>query len=119
MKLTDEAIVSALLTCGTNKEAAEKLGISEAGLYKRLRQKSFCQLYNEINVQIMARTADSVRAKMLSALETVYQIMNDEELPPQTRLNAANSILRNCANIIQLSNQAQSRAETADIFEFL
>lgn len=119
MKLTDETIISALLTSSTNREAAEKLGISETGLYKRLREKSFCQLYNEVNVQIMARTADSVRAKMLSALETVFQIMNNEQLPPQTRLNAANSILRNCANIIQLSNQAQSRAETADIFEFL
>ena len=41
MRVTDNALISALLSCPTIKQASESVGLSEQSVYSRLRKPDF------------------------------------------------------------------------------
>lgn len=95
MKISDESIISALLSCSTNRQAAQKCGLSENRLYERMREPEFKRKLADAKAQMLERTTAMMQSHLTEAAETMVEIMTNKENAPQVRLNAADALLRN------------------------
>ena len=95
MKVTDEQLVTAIMTHVSNKKAAAALGISERQFYNRTSSPAFKEKLTRARGRVMDNAVALLTGRMNEAIGTMVIIMRDEEAPPQTRLNAADTILRN------------------------
>lgn len=91
-KISNEQIVAALLSSTTNNEAAEKLGIAERTLYDRMRSLSFKELYEEAKDRIVDDALDKAQRALSRSIDTMVELMENRDIPAQTRLNAAVAI---------------------------
>ena len=101
--LSNEEIVSALLSNGTNKATAEALGISESYLYKRMRTPAFQATLKEAKAVVFKTFLESAQRNMIDAVSTMVEIMNDQDCSPQIRLNAAQAVV---STVTRLQNSA-------------
>lgn len=95
MKTPDERIISALLSNSTNKEAAAACGLSEKQLYRRMDSPTFKVKLAEARARLVDIAVTALEGRMAQAVDTMTEIMGDKEAPPQTRLNAADAVIRN------------------------
>lgn len=107
MNISNEIVISALLTEPTIGKAAEKCKLSERQIFERMKQPSFRQEYNRAKRQILESATNALQSRLTAATETTIEIMQNKENSPQTRLNAANLIF----------NQCQKLTETVDIID--
>lgn len=99
----DEIIIAALLTHPTVRAASQTCKVSEARIYARLRNPEFAEQYNTARRELLERNTAALQVYLSGAIETMASICNDLEVAPQTRLNAAESIIRNS---LKLTEQA-------------
>ena len=90
----DELLIACLISCRTIKEAAEKAGIGETTLHNRLNKPEFVKKYRAACLDLLNDHAAAMHVNMGAALKVQREIMENEDNPPQVRLNAANEILR-------------------------
>lgn len=90
----DEILIACLISCRTIKEAAEKAGIGETTLHNRLNKPEFVKKYRAACLDLLNDHAAAMHVNMGAALKVQREIMENEDNPPQVRLNAANEILR-------------------------
>ena len=109
MKFSDEAILAALLSNASVRRAAKSLNCSCETIRKRLKVPEFMQMYQKAKDEILLEACDLMKARLSAAVSTVMLIMASSESPPQVKLNAADSLLRNCLRYV----------ETADILRRL
>lgn len=95
MKISDEQIVAAIISCSTNKQAAEACGLSEKQFYNRLSRPELKEKLAAARAKLLESATSSIAARVGEAVETMASIMHSEETPAQTRLNAADAIVRN------------------------
>lgn len=95
MKVSDEAIIAALLSSATNYAAAQQCGLSESQMYARMRNDGFKKKYAETKARLLERATAAVQGHMGEAVSTMAEIMGNDKNSPQVRLNAADSIIRN------------------------
>ena len=95
MKTTDEQIIAAILSSTTNKQAAQKCELSETQFYKRIRADRFKQKLDQVKGELLANATTAMQNGMSEAAQTMLEIMQNESIAPQIRLNAADSIIRN------------------------
>ncbi len=93
-RCNDEAILGALLSSPTVRSAAEKCGVSERTIYKRLENESFKQRYDDERKATFKRCSEALQARLAGAVEAITEVMDGESSSPQTRLNAAEAVLR-------------------------
>lgn len=93
-RTTDEKIIAALISCPTNKAAAEALGIGLTTLYKRFKDPEFQETYRETCKELLKDHTAALQARMGRAIEVMAEIMDDPKATAQTRLNAADTVLR-------------------------
>ena len=91
--ITNEKIISALLTSNTRLEACEKLKIKPDTLYSRMKDPTFAEMYRDAKDNLLRDVVESLRIKMLEAVDMMYLVMTGAT-NDQTRLNASESILR-------------------------
>ena len=94
-KLSDEAILAALMKYGTIKEASAATGASVRTIYDRMRQREFQVMYEAARADAIREAASSLNGRIKKAVETIADIMDDREAPAAIRLQAANAILAN------------------------
>lgn len=95
MKVADEDILCALLSSSTNKDAADKVGISVAHLQRRIAKPEFQKM---LSAALSARVESAVnlfQRGMEDAARCLLEVINDPNTSPQTRVNAADAIIRN------------------------
>lgn len=95
MKVSDEVIISALLSTGTNKDAAKKCGLSEKQLYNRMGRPCFQSKLATARSRLLEGAIAALSSRMGVAIYTMNKLMLSENTPPGVRLSAAESILRN------------------------
>lgn len=95
MKVDNSTIIAAILSTNTLKEAAKVCGMSVRALHKRRQNPDFLREYNKAKGELFEETTRRLINRSGNAVETVYNIMADCETPPQTRVNAAELILKN------------------------
>ncbi len=108
-RLTDEAIIAALIAKGSIKGAAASLKCTTRTLYERMKKPEFKELYAQAKGEILKAATAKLQGNLCGAIDTLADIMKDEEAAKQTRVNSAVSILQYAARF----------TETTDILERL
>lgn len=121
MKQTkDEKIIAALLSTPTIREAATVAGVGERTIYSRLDDPEFNAKYAEARLGLLKCHTATLQGHLGKAIEVMSGIMNDAGTSPQTRLNAAEAIIRNCMklteqmDIISRLNILEARLDDAE-----
>lgn len=108
-RLTDEAIIAALVQAGSIKEAAKMLHCVPRTLYERMKSPAFKELYTQARADMVKTATAKLQGEISASIATLAKIRDDEEAPKQTRANCAVSILQYSARF----------TETTDIIERL
>ena len=93
--VTNEQIIATLMSVGTLKDTAERIGITERSLYDRMRNRDFKEQYKRAKTDIVRKAIFDLNKHISSAVDTVVEIMCDESVNPAIRLQAAQTVLNN------------------------
>ena len=118
--VSDEEIIAAILQHGTLKEAAQAVGITPRTIYDRMENREFRSLYMSAKDDIIRGAVFSINQKLAQAIDTVAEIMQDKEVNPATRLQAAQTIIGNAGKFAErlTRDEYNSRAEGKSPFAF-
>lgn len=94
MKVTDEAILGALLATGSNRAAAKALGVSEKTIRSRLQKPDFRARYEDLKNGMVEAVADEIAANLSGAVQTIVEVMKDPNNNASVRSQAAGELLR-------------------------
>ena len=115
---SDEKIIAALLQYGTMKEAAEAAGTTSAFIYERMKKADFMALYRGAKNDIIRAAVFSLNKQLGAAVDTVAEIMQDKEVNPATRLQAAQTLLNNASKFAsRLAGDEWQQTQTSNIYE--
>lgn len=110
--------LAALLTQPTKEKAASAAGIGLTTLKRYLADPEFQARYDEARRELLENATKSLQARTGGAVDTMWEICQNEATPPQVRLNASEAILRNSLKFTettdilkQLQELEQWRAE--------
>lgn len=97
----DELIISALISTSTTRAAAAACGVSESVIYSRLKNPEFREKYDRARREVLIQSASALQGHLTAAIEAMGEIVNDRDTNPQTRLNAAEAVLRNTLKLTE------------------
>lgn len=101
LKPKDEKIMAALLACGSVAEAERISGVSRSTIYKRLSNAEFKAEYDQRRSMVLNEACNTLQSSLTSAVNTIREIIENEETAPQIRLNACGLILQNCLRYVE------------------
>ena len=110
-KISDDAIIDALLISATVRSAAAKLGINEQTIYRRKRDPEFMQKYNGACRERTEAARNMLQDRAHAAADTLATIMRDKNAPAQTRVSAAAEILRQTVKYTEITDIMQQLDE--------
>lgn len=102
-----EKILAALLSEPTIKAAATKARVSEATVYRALRNEQFAQSYRTARREVTQHTVMRLQARSSEAAEILFKIAKDGKAPASARVSAARAIIE----------QAFDGAKTTELIE--
>lgn len=88
-----EQAIIALLEAPTVKEAAEMVKISPATLYKWMALPEFEEAYREARHRAMGEAIARLQQASSEAVDTLRDVMGDQEATPASRVTAARAVL--------------------------
>jgi hypothetical protein len=92
------------LACGASVEvAAQKLGISESTIRRRLRDPKFAARLTQMRADMALRVADQLTAASTEGARTMVELMKPAN-PPSVRLGASKAV-------VELGMKARENAE--------
>ena len=97
----DEIILAALLSTPTVRAASEACGVSESQIYARLRNDAFKKKYDQARKELLEQNTAALQGHLGVAIDTLAEIVQDGKASQQTRLNAAEAIIRNCLKLTE------------------
>ena len=95
MKITDEKIMMALLSCRTQKQAAAMLGVTEQTLCKRIRDADFQKHFSELRRKMLDTVSSELTKASYAAANKLIEFLDSKN--EQLRYSA-------CCKILQLAN---------------
>lgn len=120
-KLTNEAIIQALMNQGSVRDAASVLNCTPQCVYQRMRQDDFKQLYARCRDEAVRGAADKLTSRMCWATDCISKIASDNiETDPKTALSAARTMLemglryREATDFIERIEQLESHKPDED-----
>lgn len=84
--------------------AAEKLGCTPVTVSHRVSNPEFRKKYDEAREGLIISTRDMLQRSTCNAVSTMVAIMQDERASQQTRLNAAEAILKHGARYTEIGD---------------
>jgi hypothetical protein len=99
--VSDEQIIAALLQHGTIRAASAAVGLSERTLYDRMNEGDFQALYKAAKADLIRAAVFNINNQLQAAIDTVVQVMQDENNNSAVRLQAAQTILNNAGKFAQ------------------
>lgn len=99
--VSDEEIIASLLTSGSLRAAAFSVGISERTLYNRMNDGDFQVKYKSAKADLIRGVVFNLNRQLQAAVDTVVQVMQDENNNAAVRLQAAQTILNNAGKLSQ------------------
>ena len=102
MRVSDEQIIAALFSCGSNRDAAAALGVSQKALYERLKKPDFKSKLAQAKADILQAATNRAESRLNAAIDTMDEIMRNEENPVSVRLSASDAIIRQTLKLIEL-----------------
>ena len=108
--VSNEEIIAALMQHGTIKEAATAAGTTPRTVYDRMKDREFRSAYMEAKNDIIRKAVFNINAKLSEAIETVVNIMTDENANPAIRLQAAQTIISNASKFAERLTEDERRS---------
>lgn len=99
-----ELALSALMTETTLQKAAKIAGVSEVTLWRWLKEKDFSEAYRELKREAVSQAVTRLQQISCKAVETLKEVMENEESPASVRVNAAKSILEMAVKAVELDD---------------
>lgn len=93
MRVTDSALISALLTCPTIKLASDEVGLSEQSVYSRLRKPDFREKLQNARTTQFQVVSSKLENANFKALDTLINILDDKEVSAGVRVKASQTLL--------------------------
>ncbi|PKM82563.1 MAG: hypothetical protein CVU89_03420 [Firmicutes bacterium HGW-Firmicutes-14] len=93
--LTKEQIkaIVALINNRTIREASQESGVSEASLYRWLKQEDFRESYRKARSELIGQAVTLLQKGCTEAYKTLEAIHKDKESPATARVTAARTVL--------------------------
>lgn len=110
--ISDEQIISALLSLGTVQDAAESLQIAPRTIYDRRRHPDFQAAYQDAKNEIIRKAVYEINRRLSEAVDTVTAIMSDQNVNAATRLQAAQTILNNAQKFSERLSRDELNSRT-------
>ena len=85
----------------TIRAASAACGVSERQIYKRLEEPEFRARYDKARHDLLDHSTAALQGHLSAAVETMGAIVRDPEAGRQTRLNAAEAIIRNTLKLTE------------------
>jgi hypothetical protein len=101
----EEALIAALLTCPTVRQAAQAAGISEASANRYMKDPAFMEAYRQARKQALDRALAVLEQGMLQAVAVLRMLMTAPETPAATRVRAALGLLELGLRVSVLEDQ--------------
>ncbi|MBO4867961.1 MAG: hypothetical protein J5582_15580 [Ruminococcus sp.] len=112
--MTDEKLIACLLSAPTIREAAVQAGMSESAIYKKLREYSFRKQLNQQRALLLEDVRTALQLQLTEAVQIMGEIAADKSVPPQTRLNACDAILKHAGKIVDQIDEDTRRQITKE-----
>lgn len=93
-KYTDEEILEALLSAGSARQAAKRLGCSLSCVRDRMAKPRFKERYDRAKADALSDAIDNLKIRMSSAVDVLSVTMTKEDTPATVKVSAADAILR-------------------------
>lgn len=93
MRVTDNQLISALLSCPTIKQASESVGLSEQSVYSRLRKPDFREKLQNARTTQFQVISSKLEDANFKALDTLISVLDDKETSAGIRVKAAQMLL--------------------------
>lgn len=93
MKVTDNQLISALLSCPTIKLASESVGLSEQSVYSRLRKPDFREKLQNARTTQFQVISNKLEDANFKALDTLINILDDSEVSAGIKVRASQTLL--------------------------
>ena len=103
--ISDETIISALLSCPTLEAAAAQCGLSVRQLYERRQSEDFTRKLREAQADALAGTVRYLQQNTATAASTLVEIC--EHGQEQNRLTAARTLLDQAARLSEIVDFAE------------
>jgi hypothetical protein len=104
-KSADEVLLQALACGATQKSAAEKAGISERTVARRLQDPKFLKCLQTRRAEMVERTASALTAASMEAVKGLLELMRSDD--ERVRLGAIRTILEHSTRLREESDLAQ------------
>lgn len=101
----DKAL-AALLSEPTVADAARKSRISQATLYRYLREDDFKKLYREARADLVTHAITQLQRDCATASKTLREVCEDKEAPASARVSAARAIIDGAVKAVELQDLA-------------
>ena len=108
----DDVIIASLLSHSTVRAAAAAAGLGETAVYNRLRNSAFRERYAKARRGLLEQAVSHLTGEIAASIGTLKEIRDDPQTPAQTRINAAEYVLRYS---MKLTEQIDVLEQLADL----
>ena len=95
----EETLLQALLTCPTVTQIPEKTGIPRTTIYSIMKRDDFRERLAEARQEAVSDAVGYLQGNLMECSEVLMAIVRDKGVPPQVRINAANSVFQNARGL--------------------
>ena len=110
--VSDEQIIAALLTTGTIKGTAAAVNLSERTIYDRMNDGDFKALYKGAKADLTRTAVFSINGQLAAAIQTVVDVMSNEENNAAVRLQAAQTIINSATKFANRLQEEEHQIDT-------
>lgn len=109
--------LTALLSNGTVPEAASACGLSEATLFRFLRDETFKAHYRHARSEIVEHAISQLQRDCATASKTLREVCESSDAPASARVSAAKAILDGAVKAVELQDLAARMEELEKTIE--
>jgi len=99
-----DKIIAALLSSENFREAAKNAGISEATLYRQLKDETFQTAYKAAKREIVNHAVGQLQKATGTAVKTLGSILEDASAAPSARVSAAKVVLEMAVKAVEIED---------------
>ena len=103
-KIDDEKILAALIACGSVRAAAKSASVSEGTIRNRLSDPDFRERYETAKTAILQESCDALTARLTLAVDSLSDVIEDDNSPVTAKISASDSILRHGLKYLEAAN---------------
>lgn len=101
-KVTDAEIITALLRCDTQQEAAKELGITPQTVTARMKNPEFVEQYHNQQNEILRAVTRTLAAESKASADFLIRVRDDPGVNTNVRISVARDILKMARDFVSL-----------------